>query len=37
VSHIEPKYYAEALEDPNWTLALQDELNQFERILQFDE
>ena len=31
MSYIEPKYYAKALEDPNWTLTMQDELNKFER------
>jgi len=31
VSQIEPKLYAEALEDQNWTLTMQDELNQFEK------
>ena len=31
VSHREPKYYAKALEDSNWILAIHDELNQFER------
>ena len=31
ISHMEPKYYVEALADPNWILVMQDEFNQFER------
>jgi hypothetical protein len=31
VSHIEPKSFLEAKNDDNWILAMQDELNQFER------
>jgi len=29
-SHIKPKNHSNALNDPNWTIAMQDELNQFE-------
>ena len=31
VSHIEAKNYSEALNDSNWIIVMQDELNQFER------
>jgi len=31
VSDIEPKHYADVLGDRNWTLAMQYEVNQFER------
>ena len=31
VSLIEPKNYLEALEDPSWVIAMQEELSQFER------
>ena len=31
VSHLEPKNIIEAEKDPNWILAMQEELNQFER------
>ena len=31
VSQTEPSYIEEAKKDPNWMLAMQEELNQFER------
>lgn len=31
VAHIEPKSFLEAKNDDNWILAIQDELNQFEK------
>ena len=31
LSEIEPKKVEEALEDPYWVIAMQEELNQFER------
>ena len=31
VSHIEPKNFKEAEHDDSWTLAMKEELNQFER------
>ena len=31
LSEIEPKKVEEALEDPDWVIAMQEELNQFER------
>ena len=31
VSHLEPKNIIEAKKDPNWILAMQEELDQFER------
>ena len=31
LSEIEPKKVEEALEDPDWVIAMQEKLNQFER------
>jgi hypothetical protein len=31
VSYVEPKKVYEALEDPDWLIAMHDELNNFER------
>ena len=31
LSEIEPKKVEEALEDPDWVIPMQEELNQFER------
>jgi len=31
VSLIEPKNYLDALNDPNWVMAMQEELGKFER------
>ena len=36
VSHLEPKTIVEAEKDPNWVLAMQEELNQFERSQVWD-
>ena len=31
LSEMEPKKVEEALQDPDWVIAMQEELNQFER------